>query len=175
MYNIVLIFISILILINGQGIYEYSLEDFNGNLVSLSKYKNSKVIIIVNIALNDGITHFNFRELEELYTKYHDQGLEIIAIVSNDFGIEEKILIPPSIGTSNIPVFNVVHVTGTSIHPLFNYLIENTTNLPLSWNFCKFLIDPSNGKPYKRYGHIINPLKIEADILAKVGLLKKEL
>ena len=158
---------------DGQGIFEYSLEDFDGNVIQLSKYKDgSKVIMIVNIAINDGHTFLNFRELEELYQRYHDQGLEILAITSNDFGIEDKILAPPSIG--KIPVFNLVHVTGSSIHPLFNYLIENTTNLPLSWNFCKFLVD-SNGKPFKRYGHIINPLKIEGDIVAKMGIQKKEL
>ena len=173
MYQFIIIFVFInilLVLCNSQGIFDFSLEDFNGNVIPLSNYKKSKLIMIVNIALNDGHTFLNFRELEELYNHHHDQGLEILAVLSNDFGVDQKILDPPYLG--NIPVFNLVHVTGPSIHPLFSYLIDHTTHLPISWNFCKFLIDSSNGKPFKRYGHIINPFKIEGEITAKIGIKK---
>ena len=142
-------------------IYDYSLIDIDGNEVSLAQYKDSKVIMIVNIAMDDGLTFINNKELGMLHSKYHDKGLEILAILSNDFATQQSIAQKPSIG--NIATFQDTKVTGDTIHPLFTYLTSATDNIPINWNFCKFLI--VNGKPVKRYQPTVNPLKIEPDIL----------
>ena len=36
-----------------------------------------------------GFTYTNYRELRELYEKYHDKGLEILAFPCNQFGEQE--------------------------------------------------------------------------------------
>ena len=145
-----------------QGIYDYTLIDFDGNEVSLAQYKGThKVILIVNIAMDDGLTFRNNKELEILHSKYHDK-LEILAILSDDFAVQHSIPQKPSIG--NIKTFQNTKVTGDQAHPLFTYLTSATDNLPINWNFCKFLIN-QHGKPVKRYQPTINPLKIEPDIL----------
>jgi glutathione peroxidase len=145
-----------------QGIYDYNLIDIDGNEVSLAQYKGTKVILIVNIAMDDGLTFRNNKELEVLHSKYHNKGLEILAILSNDFATQQSIPQKPSIG-SIATIFQNTKVTGDTIHPLFTYLTSATDNIPINWNFCKFLI--VNGKPVKRYQPTVHPLKIEPDIL----------
>jgi len=153
-----------------QGIFEFSLKDFDGSQeISLQQYSNSKATLIVNIATNDGLTFINFKQLQDLYSKYHDKGLEIFAVLSNDFG-QESVLMKPSLG--NIPIFGKTIVSGESIHPLFRYLIEQTDHAPLSWNFAKFLIN-ANGKPIKRFAPQISPISIETDIIKLLGNTKE--
>ncbi len=65
-------------------IYDYSVQDAQGNDVSLSKYKG-KVLLIVNTATACGFTP-QYKELEEIYEKYHDSGFEIIDVPCNQFG-----------------------------------------------------------------------------------------
>lgn len=147
-----------------QGVFDFKLIDFDTEQeISLQQYKNTKAILITNVALNDGLTFINFKQLQHLYEKYHDKGLEILAIM-NDFGQESSIVVvKPHIG--KIPLFSKTVVSGESIHPLFNYLVEQTNQIPISWNFAKFLIDAKNGKPIKRYAPQVSPLNIEHDII----------
>ena len=65
-------------------IYEYSVQDAQGNDVPLKQYKG-KVLLIVNTATACGFTP-QYKELEELYEKYHDNGFEIIDVPCNQFG-----------------------------------------------------------------------------------------
>ncbi|CAL5322209.1 unnamed protein product [Camellia sinensis] len=48
--------------------------DAKGNDVDLSIYKG-KVLLIVNVASQCGLTNSNYKELSQLYEKYKDQGL----------------------------------------------------------------------------------------------------
>ena len=64
-------------------IYDYTVPDTQGNDIPLSNYKG-KVMIIVNTATGCGFTP-HYKELEEMYRKYHDKGLEIIDIPCNQF------------------------------------------------------------------------------------------
>ena len=67
-----------------MGIYDYSVQDAEGSDVSLSKFKG-KVMLIVNTATDCGFTP-HYKELEEIYEKYHEKGLEIIDVPCNQFG-----------------------------------------------------------------------------------------
>lgn len=64
-------------------IYDFKLEDNTGNVVSMSEFKD-KVIIIVNTATRCGFTP-QYKDLEAMYEKYKDKGLEVIDIPCNQF------------------------------------------------------------------------------------------
>ena len=66
------------------SIYDYSVYTPAGEEVSLSGCKG-KVMLIVNTATGCGFTP-HYEQLENMYRKYHDQGLEIIDVPCNQFG-----------------------------------------------------------------------------------------
>ena len=68
-------------------VYDYSLLNKAGEEQSLKDFEG-KVLVIVNTASKCGFTH-QYDGLEAIYKKYKDQGLEIIAVPSNQFGEEE--------------------------------------------------------------------------------------
>lgn len=58
---------------NPQSVYDFQVKDTYGNDVALDKYKG-KVLIIVNIASQCGLSSSNYKQLTELHEKYKDQG-----------------------------------------------------------------------------------------------------
>lgn len=67
-----------------MNIYDYSVPKPNGEELKLADLKG-KVLLIVNTATGCGFTP-QYKELEVMYEKYHDKGLEIIDIPCNQFG-----------------------------------------------------------------------------------------
>ena len=67
-----------------MSIYDYSVKKRNGESVSISQFKG-KVLLIVNTATGCGFTP-QYEGLENLYKKYHEQGLEILDFPCNQFG-----------------------------------------------------------------------------------------
>ena len=67
-----------------SSIYDYSIYTPEGKEFSLSNLKG-KVLVIVNTATGCGFTP-QYEQLESMYEKYHDKGLEIIDIPCNQFG-----------------------------------------------------------------------------------------
>jgi len=67
-----------------MSIYDYTIPKPNGENLSLADFKG-KVILIVNTATGCGFTP-QYKDLESLYEKYHDKGLEIVDIPCNQFG-----------------------------------------------------------------------------------------
>ncbi len=67
-----------------MSIYKYNLKNRDGKDISMENYKG-KVLIIVNTATGCGFTP-QYEGLENLYKKYHENGLEIIDIPCNQFG-----------------------------------------------------------------------------------------
>lgn len=77
-----------------MSFYEYSVLDRHGNEVSMENYRG-KVVLVVNTATGCGFTP-QYKPLEEMYEKYHEQGLEILDIPCNQFagqtpGTDEEI------------------------------------------------------------------------------------
>jgi len=77
-----------------MSIYDYSVPKTDGTDLALSDYRG-KVILIVNTATGCGFTP-HYEPLEQMYEKYHEQGLEIVDIPCNQFagqtpGTDEEI------------------------------------------------------------------------------------
>ena len=68
---------------SAQSIYDFELPQRKGDPVPLKNYEG-KVLIIVNTATGCGFTP-HYKDLESMYEKYHEQGLEIIDIPCNQF------------------------------------------------------------------------------------------
>ena len=66
-----------------MSIYDYSVTSPKNGEISLKEYEG-KVILIVNTATGCGFTP-QYKDLEEIYEKYHDKGLEIIDVPCNQF------------------------------------------------------------------------------------------
>ena len=66
-----------------QSIYDFELPRRKGDPFPLKTYEG-KVLIIVNTATGCGFTP-HYKDLESMYEKYHEQGLEIIDVPCNQF------------------------------------------------------------------------------------------
>ena len=109
-------------------VYDYSLLNKAGEEQSLKDFEG-KVLVIVNTASKCGFTH-QYDGLEALYKKYKDQGLEIIAVPSNQFGEEEpgsnseiQMFCKLNYGVT-FPVMGKADVRDESALDLFKYMIQ---------------------------------------------------
>jgi len=115
-----------LLTVSAQAIYDFKVKDDMGKDVSLSDYRG-KVMLIVNTATRCGFTP-QYKELEALYEKYHDEGLEILDFPCNQFGEQAPGTIQEirQFCTANYDTrfrqFDKIDVNGDSQSPLFAYL-----------------------------------------------------
>jgi glutathione peroxidase len=155
-----------------KSVHEFTVQDASGNSVNLSTYKG-KVLLIVNVASQCALTKSNYKELTEIYTKYRDQGFEVLAFPCNQFGREEP-------GTNEeikefactrfkaeFPIFDKINVNGAEAAPLYKFLKASKggglLGDSIKWNFSKFLVD-KEGNVVDRYAPTTSPSKIEKDI-----------
>jgi len=112
--------------VTAQEIYKINVKNDKGETVTLSDYKG-KVLLIVNTATRCGFTP-QYTELESLYEKYHEQGLEILDFPCNQFGqqapgsIEEIHKFCTAEYDIKFPQFDKIDVNGDEASPLFVYL-----------------------------------------------------
>lgn len=144
--------------------YSFTLNDIDGNPVSLSQYHGS-VLLVVNVASKCGFTK-QYAGLQQLYEKYKDQGFTILGFPANNFMGQEP-------GTDaeikqfcttrfnvTFPMFSKISVKGKQMHPLYQYLTSPQENgefgKSITWNFNKFLID-KDGKTIGYFGSKTEP------------------
>ena len=109
--------------------YDIKVKDKNGEEISLKKYKG-KVLLIVNTATMCGFTP-QYKVLEELYERYHENGFEILDFPCDQFGHQAP-------GTDDeihnfctakynttFDQFKKIDVNGENESKLFTYLKEN--------------------------------------------------
>ena len=149
-------------------IYDYKLTKGNGEQLDLATLKG-KVVMVVNTATGCGFTP-QYAPIEEMYKKYHEQGLEILDIPCNQFGRQA-----PG-NDQEIHEFCQLHynttfeqmkksdVNGKDELPLYTYLKsqkgfegfgkgkmatllkftnigKKKTDPSIRWNFTKFIVD----------------------------------
>jgi glutathione peroxidase len=147
-----------------QTVYDFSLESLSGEEVSLSQFEGN-VLLIVNTASECGYTP-QYKELQELYEEYNDQGFYVLGFPANNFGgqepgSDEEIaqFCEMNYGVT-FPMFTKISVKGDDQHPLYNYLTQ--TDNPdftgeIGWNFEKFLVD-RNGNVVRRFKSNVTPM-----------------
>jgi len=109
-----------------MSIYDYTVLDRKGNEVSLADCKD-KVVMVVNTATGCGFTP-QYKEIEEMYEKYHDRGFEIIDVPCNQFagqtpGTDDEIHEFCTLKyKTQFPQMKKSDVNGENALPLFEYL-----------------------------------------------------
>ena len=113
-----------------MSIYDFKVKTGDGQETTLAEYKG-KVLLIVNTASKCGFTP-QFKDLQELYVKYKDKGLEILGFPCNQFaeqdpGTNEEIeqFCRFNYGVT-FRIFGKGDVRGETAQPLFKYLTEQT-------------------------------------------------
>ncbi len=131
-----------------QTIYQFSVEDINGDYFNFSELKGKK-IMVVNTASKCGLTP-QYDELQKLYEKYKDDNFIIIGFPANNFLRQEP-------GSNNeiatfckknygvtFPMMSKISVKGKDIHPIYDFLTKKELNgykdSFVMWNFQKYLI-----------------------------------
>ena len=132
-----------------SGPLDFTVKDIDGKDVDLAKTCKGKVVLMVNVASQCGLTP-QYAELEKVYETYKERGLVILGFPANEFGSQEP-------GTNaeikefctskykvSFPMFSKIVVKGEGIHPLYKFLTEKETDAAyageIKWNFTKFLV-----------------------------------
>ncbi|CAG9316637.1 unnamed protein product [Blepharisma stoltei] len=155
-----------------KTIYDFIVNDIDEKPIKLSNYQG-KVLIIVNVACSCPLTRRNYNQLNQLYSKYNEKGLEILAFPCNQFynqeaGSNEEIkdYVKNDL-KAKFNLFSKINVNGKNACDLYIYLRfkSSLAGKNIDMNFGKFLID--------RQGNVINyyksnqdPLSFENDILS---------
>jgi len=166
-----------------QTVYDFSLVDLDGKVVSLSAYKG-KLLLIVNLA-SQSVFHDQISGLNDLSKTYASDGLVILGIPSSDFGSQELTDAAAlrkyytDTARAAFPVFARATLNGPQTIPLYRFLCAPKLSVPggdVHWNYTKFLID-RQGQPLARYEAGEDPADISFHVLiekALAGKLKKQ-
>ncbi|MGE4432555.1 MAG: glutathione peroxidase [Bacteroidales bacterium] len=149
-------------------IYNFTVEDSQGQAVSLSDFKG-KTLLIVNVASKCGYTK-QYAPLEAMYQRLKEKGFVILGFPCNQFagqepGTNEEIQAFCQLNYGvQFPVFAKLNVNGSDAHPLYTYLKAETGGDRIKWNFNKFLIDKA-GNVIRRYASGDDLEALEQDII----------
>jgi glutathione peroxidase len=136
----------------------------DGSDTTLDAYAG-QVLLIVNVASQCGFTR-QYAGLEALYERYHERGLTVIGVPSNQFGAQEPgtaeeiaVFCQENFGVT-FPLLAKTDVNGPDRHPLFARLTEvaDATGKAgdVTWNFEKFLVSPQ-GEVVGRFRSKVEP------------------
>ena len=134
-------------------------KSIDGGIIDTNDWRG-KPYLIVNTASKCGFTR-QYAPLQKLYDRFHDQGLQMIAVPSDDFNQEldtnqeVKAFCELTYGI-DMPMSVTTSVKGNKAHPFFKSLKEESGFVP-SWNFNKILID-ADGELVQTWGSTTNPM-----------------
>lgn len=111
-----------------MGFYDYSVETPSGEKVEMKDYEG-KVVLVVNTATGCGFTP-HYKDIEDMYEKFHDQGFEVIDVPCNQFagqtpGTDDEIHEFCTLHyNTKFPQMKKADVNGENAIPLFKFLKE---------------------------------------------------
>jgi glutathione peroxidase len=159
-----------------MGLYDFSAGRIDGDTVSLATFRG-KVLLIVNVASRCGFTR-QYADLEALYRRWHDRGLEILAFPCNQFASQEpgsnaeiQAFCQATYAIS-FPLFAKIDVNGAGATPLYSFLRQQAPGLlgtKIAWNFTKFLVS-RRGEVRRRYAPTQSIARMETAIARELEL-----
>ncbi len=111
-----------------MGFYDLSVTTAKGEELKMKDFEG-KVVLVVNTATGCGFTP-HYKDIEEMYEKYHDRGFEVIDVPCNQFagqtpGTDEEIHNFCTLKyNTQFPQMKKSDVNGENAIPLFKYLKE---------------------------------------------------
>lgn len=156
------------------SIFAYTVDAINTNdKIPLRQYYGKKVYVAVNVATQSDLASQHFSELQTLYDRYKNSGLEILAFPSETFGnelesneeIDQQLINKFKV---TFPVFGKLECqNGLFTHPLYKYLSRSVDNgllgIDIRRDFVRFLCN-DRGVVVKRYHPNTSPLTMESRI-----------
>jgi glutathione peroxidase len=124
--------------------YAFSFPALEGSDIRLAEY-TSKPLLVVNTASLCGYTP-QYAGLQQLWTEFHDRGLTIIGVPSNDFGGQEpggsRDIAETALHQYGVtfPIAAKAVVKGPNAHPFYKWAAGARPKDVPRWNFHKYLI-----------------------------------
>jgi len=124
--------------------YAFSFPALDGGDIRLGDY-TGRPLLVVNTASLCGFTP-QYAGLQELWTQFHDRGLMIIGVPSNDFGGQEPGGATEIAETAQhqygvtFPIAAKAVVKGPNAHPFYKWAADIRPKDVPRWNFHKYLI-----------------------------------
>src|SRR5713226_9440026 len=124
--------------------YAFSFPALAGGEIRLADYAG-RPLLIVNTASLCGFTP-QYAGLQELWAQFHDRGLMIIGVPSNDFGAQEPGGATEIAETAQhqygvtFPMAAKAAVKGANAHPFYKWAADSRPKDVPRWNFHKYLI-----------------------------------
>ena len=143
---------------------DFTMKSITGDQVKLSRYAG-KVVVLVNVASKCGFTD-QYKQLQELHSKYADKGVAVIGIPCNQFrgqepGSDDEILaFCKKKYDVEFDMLSKVDVNGSNQCELYKHLnsidVKPRGKGDVKWNFEKYILDRT-GKPVARFGSKVKP------------------
>jgi glutathione peroxidase len=124
--------------------YAFSFPALDGGDIGLGDY-TGRPLLVVNTASLCGFTP-QYAGLQELWTQFHDRGLMIVGVPSNDFGGQEPGGATEIAETAQhhygvtFPIAAKAVVKGPDAHPFYRWAADIRPKDVPRWNFHKYLI-----------------------------------
>jgi glutathione peroxidase len=124
--------------------YAFSFPALTGGDIRLGEYAG-RPLMVVNTASLCGFTP-QYAGLQELWTQFHDRGLMIVGVPSNDFGGQEPGGAADIAETARhqygvtFPIAAKAVVKGPNAHPFYKWAADARPKDVPRWNFHKYLI-----------------------------------
>jgi glutathione peroxidase len=124
--------------------YAFSFAALAGGEIRLADFAG-KPVVVVNTASLCGFTP-QYAGLQELWAEFHDRGLMIVGVPSNDFGGQEPGGATEIAETAQhqygvkFPIAAKAAVKGPNAHPFYRWAADARPKDVPRWNFHKYLI-----------------------------------
>ncbi|MEM1428739.1 MAG: glutathione peroxidase [Pseudomonadota bacterium] len=140
----------------------FEFASIDGGILALEAWAG-RPVLVVNTASRCGFTP-QYDALQQLYDRYRDQGLVVLAVPSNDFRqelateAEVREFCEVNFGL-DLPMTEILPVRGRDAHPFYRWMAQAHGFRP-AWNFNKVLLGP-DGQPVQTFGARVSPLAPE--------------